>query len=205
MYQTISSLTTVLSWRICCHSTPKGHPHNAGPSLPPLVTRPGKSEKVVLVWVRGCWMAREMRGRHRNKQREEDKSEQKGKRMDPWETEEVATCPVLPGPASSLGPASHHLLGFRGSPQALMCVSSSESAKLKVQYPCLVPRTQLQPWHQGAPRINKWWALGPERSGRSTRNPQHDGQCTGKNTAAITVKRVGKHIKVKNSFFLTLE
>ena len=135
----------------------------------------------------------------------------------------MATCPDLPGSASSLGPASHHLLGSCGSPQALVCVCSSvgkesacnagdlgsipgsgrspgeghgnplqdpclenpmdrgawwatvhrvarvghslatkpppppssESAKLKVQYPCLVPRTQLQAWHQGAPRINK--------------------------------------------------
>ena len=132
-------------------------------------------------------------------------------------------CPDLPGSASSLGPASHHLLGSRGSPQVLVCVHSSvgkesacnagdlgsipgsgrapgegngnplqypclenpmdrgtcqatvyrvarvrhdlatkrppppssEPAKLKVQHPCLVPRTQLQAWHQGAPRINK--------------------------------------------------
>lgn len=125
---------------------------------------------------------RDMGMGHRDEQREKEETEQKGKVMDPWETEEMATFPDLTVSALSLE-SSHAALAWYSwfSTSSSLCVSSSESSKLKVQHLCLpgsalMPRTQLQARHQMASRINKEWALGQERGRRSTRSPQHGGQ-----------------------------
>lgn len=177
-YQPTSSCTTVLSRRTCPHSTLKVHPHNTESHSHHRWRGQGSENSACI----GCLIAREIWGWGTATGKERERRQSRKERrctLERWKKwPHFLTSQFL---LWAWSPATLHLHGTHGSAQAVLCVSSSESSKRKVQHLCLpgsalMPRTQLRAWHQMASRINKEWALGQERGHRSTRSPRRGGQ-----------------------------